>query len=165
MHAKVVSSYKTSLEDELKLEVGDVIGDIHMTGDKYWTGVMRGKRGHFPRDCVKLLLKGIFQYYYASHMFTSNQLYLFCCCCLFACISKNTNYFLHFLVHSYQQVLHPFQQTINWSCSLGDQTLTSLWVTKMKAQDTHLKSLSACLKMSNFASRRYNFIASIKWKF
>ena len=59
MHAKVVSSYKTSLEDELKLEVGDVIRDIHMTGDKYWTGVMRGKRGHFPRDCVKLLLKGI----------------------------------------------------------------------------------------------------------
>ena len=59
MHAKVVSSYITSLEDELKLEVGDVVRDIHMTGDKYWTGVMRGKRGHFPRDCVKLLLKGI----------------------------------------------------------------------------------------------------------
>ena len=59
MHAKVVSSYKTSLEDELKLEVGDVIRDVHMTGDKYWTGVMRGKRGHFPKDCVKLILKGI----------------------------------------------------------------------------------------------------------
>ena len=90
VHAKVVSSYKTSLEDELKLEVGDVIRDVHMTGDKYWTGVMRGKRGHFPKDCVKLLLKGIcvlFQYYYASHMFASNQLYLFCfvfflCACM-----------------------------------------------------------------------------------
>ncbi|CAH3153614.1 unnamed protein product, partial [Porites evermanni] len=57
VHAKVVSSYKTSLEDELKLEVGDVIRDVHMTQDKYWTGVMRGKRGHFPKDCVKLLLK------------------------------------------------------------------------------------------------------------
>ena len=81
MHAKVVSSYKTSLEDELKLEVGDVIRDVHMTGDKYWTGVMRGKRGHFPKDCVKLLLKGIcvlFLYYYANHMFASNQLFLFC---------------------------------------------------------------------------------------
>ena len=90
VHAKVVSSYKTSLEDELKLEVGDVIRDVHMTGDKYWTGVTRGKRGHFPKDCVKLLLKGIcvlFQYYYASHMFASNQLYLFCfvlflCACM-----------------------------------------------------------------------------------
>ena len=92
MHAKVVSSYKTSLEDELKLEVGDVIRDVHMTGDKYWTGVMRGKRGHFPKDCVKLLLKGIcvlFQYNYASHMFASNQLYLFCFFFFFcACMSK-----------------------------------------------------------------------------
>ena len=52
-----------------------------MTQDKYWTGVMRGKRGHFPKDCVKLLLKGIcvlFLYYYANHMFASNQLFLFC---------------------------------------------------------------------------------------
>ena len=58
MQAKVVSSYKTSLEDELKLAVGDVIRDIQITGDRYWTGNLKGKRGHFPRNCVELLLKG-----------------------------------------------------------------------------------------------------------
>ena len=59
MHAKVVSSYKTSLEDELRLEVGDVIRDLQMTGNRYWAGNLKGKRGYFPRDCVELLLKGI----------------------------------------------------------------------------------------------------------
>ncbi|XP_078373752.1 inhibitor of Bruton tyrosine kinase-like isoform X1 [Oculina patagonica] len=57
IHAQVVSSYGTALEDELQLEVGDVVKDIHMTDARYWTGNLKGRRGHFPKDCVKLLLE------------------------------------------------------------------------------------------------------------
>ena len=58
MQGKVVSSYKTSLEDELKLSIGDTVRDIQMTGDKYWTGNLTGKRGYFPKENVQLLMKG-----------------------------------------------------------------------------------------------------------
>ena len=58
MQGKVVSSYKTSMEDELKLSIGDTVRDIQMTGDKYWTGNLDGKRGYFPKDSVQLLMKG-----------------------------------------------------------------------------------------------------------
>ena len=59
VQAQVVSSYETSLEDELQLKVGDVVGDIFMTRTKYWSGNLNGKRGHFPKDCVKLLSEGL----------------------------------------------------------------------------------------------------------
>ncbi|XP_020627308.1 inhibitor of Bruton tyrosine kinase-like [Orbicella faveolata] len=55
VQAQVVSFYETSLEDELQLKVGDVVTDIHMTRTRYWSGNLNGKRGHFPKDCVKLL--------------------------------------------------------------------------------------------------------------
>ena len=58
VQAKVVSSYKTSLDDELKLDAGDIVRGIQMTGDRYWTGNLKGERGHFPKYCVELLLKG-----------------------------------------------------------------------------------------------------------
>ena len=58
VQGKVVSCYKTSLEDELKLSIGDIVRDIHMTGDKYWTGNLNGKKGYFPKDSVQLLMKG-----------------------------------------------------------------------------------------------------------
>ena len=58
VHARVVSSYETSLEDEVQLKVGDVVKDIHMTDARYWTGNLKGRRGHFPKDCVELLSEG-----------------------------------------------------------------------------------------------------------
>lgn len=59
MQAQVVSSYATTLEDELQLDVGDVVKDIHMTDTSYWSGKLNGRRGHFPKDCVKLLSEGV----------------------------------------------------------------------------------------------------------
>lgn len=59
VQAQVVSSYGTALEDELQLEVGDVVKDIHLTDARYWTGILKGRRGHFPKDCVKLLSEGL----------------------------------------------------------------------------------------------------------
>lgn len=59
VQAQVVSFYETSLEDELQLKVGDVVTDIHMTRTRYWSGNLNGKRGHFPKDCVKLLSEGL----------------------------------------------------------------------------------------------------------
>ena len=46
------------MEDELKLSIGDTVRDIQMTGDKYWTGNLNGKRGYFQKDSVQLLMKG-----------------------------------------------------------------------------------------------------------
>lgn len=60
VQAQVVSSYETSLEDELQLKVGDIVKDIHMTDTRYWSGNLKGRRGHFPKDCVKLLSEGVF---------------------------------------------------------------------------------------------------------
>ena len=59
VQAQVVSSYETSLEDEIQLKVGDVVSDIHLTRTRYWSGNLKGKRGHFPKDCVKLLSEGV----------------------------------------------------------------------------------------------------------
>ncbi|XP_074626926.1 inhibitor of Bruton tyrosine kinase-like [Acropora palmata] len=52
--AKVVSSHKTSRENELTLCVGDMVKNIVMTGDKYWNGCLNGKWGSFPGECVEL---------------------------------------------------------------------------------------------------------------
>ena len=59
VQAQVVFSYETSLEDEIQLKVGDVVSDIHLTRTRYWSGNLKGKRGHFLKDCVKLLSEGV----------------------------------------------------------------------------------------------------------
>lgn len=55
VQAQAVSPYETSLEDELQLQVGNIIKDIHMNDGSYWTGYLKGRRGHFPKDHVELL--------------------------------------------------------------------------------------------------------------
>lgn len=55
VQAQVFSRYESSLEDELQLQVGDIIRDIHINDGSYWTGHLNGRRGHFPKDHVKLL--------------------------------------------------------------------------------------------------------------
>ena len=60
IQAQVVVSYETSRKDELQLKVGDVVKDIHVTRTRYWSGNLKGKRGRFPKDCVKILLEGVF---------------------------------------------------------------------------------------------------------
>ena len=58
VQAQAVSPYETSLEDELQLQVGDIIKEIHMNDGSYWTGYLKGRRGHFPKDHVELLSEG-----------------------------------------------------------------------------------------------------------
>lgn len=58
VQAQVFSPYESSLEDELQLQVGDIIRDIHINDGSYWTGHLNGRRGHFPKDHVKLLSEG-----------------------------------------------------------------------------------------------------------
>lgn len=62
----MVSSHKTSRENELTLCVGDIVKNIVMTGDKYWNGCLNGKWGSFPGECVELQTEGepgILNYY------------------------------------------------------------------------------------------------------
>ena len=74
VQAQVVSSYETSLEDEIQLKVGDVVSDIHLTRTRYWSGNLKGKRGHFPKDCVKLLSEGVCVLHVYS-MYTVHECY------------------------------------------------------------------------------------------
>lgn len=66
VQAQVISSYETSLEGELRLKVGDVVHNIRITKTRYWSGILKGKRGHFPKDRVKLLSEGVFYSMYVT---------------------------------------------------------------------------------------------------
>ena len=73
VQAQVVCSCETSLEDELQLTVGDVVSDILMARTGYWSGILNGKRGHFPKDCVKLLSEGL---HFVLHMYSMYTIFL-----------------------------------------------------------------------------------------
>ncbi|XP_068698933.1 inhibitor of Bruton tyrosine kinase-like isoform X2 [Montipora foliosa] len=57
VQAKVIQSCTSSSNDELTLRAGDIVKDITVIGNKCWNGLLNGKRGYFPRKCVKLLRK------------------------------------------------------------------------------------------------------------
>jgi len=68
VQAQVISSYETSLDGELQLKIGDVVHGVRMTKTRYWSGILKGKRGHFPKDRVKLLSEGVFYSMYAKQL-------------------------------------------------------------------------------------------------
>ena len=56
-----------------------------------------------------------------------------------------------------------FNKPINWNYLPGDPTQTSLLVTEMKAQDTHLNWLKMSKERQKFLSERYR--QSVVWLF
>ncbi|KAF4527984.1 hypothetical protein B566_EDAN016639 [Ephemera danica] len=55
VEAKVQFNYKAREPDELTIVKGDIITDIKMSTGGWWEGTVRGKRGMFPDNFVKVI--------------------------------------------------------------------------------------------------------------
>jgi len=54
VEAVVMHDYSAQQDDELTLKVGDVIHSIVKSGGGWWEGVLRGRKGVFPDNFVKV---------------------------------------------------------------------------------------------------------------
>ena len=52
--------YKAEQEDELNLKVGDVISNVQTAEGGWWEGELRGKKGMFPENFVKVQINTLF---------------------------------------------------------------------------------------------------------
>ena len=51
---EVEYDYEAELQDELTIHVGDILTSVKQMSGGWWEGVLKGKRGLFPENFVKV---------------------------------------------------------------------------------------------------------------
>ena len=59
-HIKMIAveveyDYEAELQDELTIHAGDILTSVKQMSGGWWEGVLKGKRGLFPENFVKVL--------------------------------------------------------------------------------------------------------------
>ena len=60
---EVEYDYEAELQDELTIQSGDILTSVKQMSGGWWEGVLKGKRGLFPENFVKVRACKILSYH------------------------------------------------------------------------------------------------------
>ena len=60
---EVEYDYEAELQDELTIQSGDILTSVKQMSGGWWEGVLKGKRGLFPENFVKVRVYKLLSYH------------------------------------------------------------------------------------------------------
>ena len=59
---EVEYDYEAELQDELTIHAGDILTSVKQMSGGWWEGVLKGKRGLFPENFVKVRIREVLKW-------------------------------------------------------------------------------------------------------